>query len=918
MPAKAKAQTPTFCGQTVTVVLTSANISTLFPGGGAWPTGSIIGVSGTLTIDQSTTFGSITFIMGPGAAINVQGNGIVLTAIATQFTACRNDPDPKMWTGITIQSGASINFLSATIRDAFYGLRFLSTANGTANSISGCFMLNNMYGIGIFSHSLFRPILFANNTIKRETPATILPPPPGRSYTGSRLHRGIWITSSTVDLATGATNRNFIQDYRFGVWNFSSTVTLANMTLRSQSNDPILTDTLDGTGIFSWQSNLIVGGAGTANCIFQIPENSGIISRNTRSLAVSGAFFDNPAQYGIRCAQSIALSAPIRILANKFDLNAASPRSAIYVERPPSGPTSTNVFINLNTIRRNNGHDKHAMVMIDVQGKVPAFDITLISDNPIDIDRGWPQFNGIRVTGKGRNYHILNNKNLTWDPNSSPSGQISLLQSRGIIANDLMDGLHLITGNTITSTLLNDKSYLRAGIFMENNPLAVLVCDNITNATHKGIECRGNLASTILTKNSMGEAAYGLYCEAGNAMPNQDRQENVWTASSYFNWGARYNAASAPFTFFYDPSNVIPNDLPPTFLPVNLFDDEPGSKAVCGFPMDTTYFPGGGISNYEQDYINGVIPPNTTAKNWDTRQRLLYKFFQLPELLISNTSASNYFSANQTSNSSPYRFAQAEYYFDQAYTLSSTVAGQFASASTQIQTLSAQIEALDVQQAQDTTTYDLVIAQQRATAFVQLSSAATSLELLRTQANPTLQLGLQTALTYANTLPTAMPYEDNLKDILVFAIRSAIGDSLVETDFARLRQIAAQCPSVGGISVRRAPQWLLHEEGIDYSDKDWDSGCAATYYDDAKSRINTAQTMLVNPNPANDYLEVVFPEKAGGKWFVSDAKGRTLRQGSVEESTLWIPTNEWLSGFYFLIWRDENGFMTTSKVIVAH
>lgn len=151
-----------------------------------------------------------------------------------------------------------------------------------------------------------------------------------------------------------------------------------------------------------------------------------------------------------------------------------------------------------------------------------------------------------------------------------------------------------------------------------------------------------------------------------------------------------------------------------------------------------------------------------------------------------------------------------------------------------------------------------------------------------------------------------------------YRVRSAVGDSLVETDFARLREIAAQCPSLGGISVRRAPQWLMHEEGIEYSDKDWDLGCAATYYDDAASRVSTAQTIRITPNPAGDYLQVMFPEKAGGNWFVSDATGRAVRQGSVDDSTLWIHTNDWLSGFYFLVWRDTNGFVTTAKAVVAH
>jgi len=868
-----------------------------------------------LTVDQSITFNNLEFIMGAGASIKVEGNGVVLTANNfTEFRGCRSVTTPKMWRGIAIQSRASINFTEVVLRDAWIGLNFTSTAHGTANSMLRCELYNNMYGIGIFSHTFFQPTLFSDNIIAKQNPATILPPPPGYSYSGSKLHRGIWITSSTVDLAAGASQRNKIEDYRFGIWNYSSTVTIANMTLKSQLSDPIITDTLDGTGIFSWQSNLNVGGTGTFNCVFQIPENSGIISRNTRSLSVRRALFDNPTLYGIRCAQSIALSAPIHIIMNKFDMNVAFPVSAIYIERPPSGPENTNVFISRNGIESSGTHIKYkAMVMIDVHGKVSATDITSISDNPIDIDRTWPRVNGIRVSGKGRNYQIVNNQDLTWDPNSNPSQALSGLLSRGIIANDLIDGFHFITGNTVSSTLLNDKSYLRAGIFMENNPLSVFLCENSTTATHKGIECRGSLTSTRMVKNSMGTAAYGLYCEAGNTMPKQDRHENIWTAGSYFNLGARYNAASAPFQFFYDANNAITNDVPPSVDPQDWFEDKAGSNAVCGSGDQ-----GGYISDYEQDFIDEVIEPDTTAKNWDTRQRLLYKLLQLPELLVSSASASDYLDDNQTSNSSPYRFAHAEHLFDQAYSMTSSQDSQFASASAQIQVINSQIDSLDEQQAQDSTTYDLTIAQQRATAFAQLDSAAANLELLRTQADTILKHGLDTALTCANALPETMPYEDNLKDILVFAIRAAKGDSLVETDFVRLRQIAAQCPSLGGISVRRAPQWLMHEEGIDYSDKDWDDGCAVTYYDDAKSRINTAQTIRITPNPAKDYMQIDFPENSLGEWFVSDATGRPFRKGKVEENTLWVPTNDWLSGLYFFAWRDENGFVTTNKVIVAH
>ncbi len=129
--------------------------------------------------------------------------------------------------------------------------------------------------------------------------------------------------------------------------------------------------------------------------------------------------------------------------------------------------------------------------------------------------------------------------------------------------------------------------------------------------------------------------------------------------------------------------------------------------------------------------------------------------------------------------------------------------------------------------------------------------------------------------------------------------------------------LAAQHPSTGGISVRRAPQWMLPEEGIDYVDKDWDAGCVATYYSQ-EAVINSGSTMQLAPNPARDYLQVTFPDKAKGNWVISDAVGRVVRQGVVDIPTLGLDTREWLPGFYFLVWKSPEGSTTTAKFVIAH
>ncbi|MFN0034403.1 MAG: hypothetical protein ACKVUS_05000, partial [Saprospiraceae bacterium] len=93
----------TFCTLPVTASIGSASMSALFPGGGSWPAGSTIGVSGQLTVDQSATFNNLRFIMGAGASIKVQGSGVVLTANnGTVFDPCEFAFPLTMWTGILI------------------------------------------------------------------------------------------------------------------------------------------------------------------------------------------------------------------------------------------------------------------------------------------------------------------------------------------------------------------------------------------------------------------------------------------------------------------------------------------------------------------------------------------------------------------------------------------------------------------------------------------------------------------------------------------------------------------------------------------------------------------------------------------------------------------------------------------------
>lgn len=185
-------------------------------------------------------------------------------------------------------------------------------------------------------------------------------------------------------------------------------------------------------------------------------------------------------------------------------------------------------------------------------------------------------------------------------------------------------------------------------------------------------------------------------------------------------------------------------------------------------------------------------------------------------------------------------------------------------------------------------------------------------------ADASVQPALDSALTYAQSLPDISIYEENLKAILTVAIRHAQGDSLTESDYPTLRSIAAQCPATGGISIRRAVLWLDHEEAMDYLATEWADNCISPLVSDAKDVKVAPLQIQVNPNPANNRAVVVLPENAGGIWTMADISGQILKKGNINQSLLTIETFAIPAGLYMLTCHFDTGNSTTVKLSISH
>ena len=902
----------TACGTSYDYAITNASASSLFPGSGTgnWPSGSRIFVTGTFIIDKSLVLDNLVFIMNSSSSIQVTGSGTNM--VAQNLTTFRGCFGGSMWNGITVGSMTRINLSYTTIKDALTAITLISSAQVQNSSIDNCTIENSRIGIYATGFTSSNPLTFSafsGNTIQRGISAN-LPP-----FNNLPLHSGILIINSIGDFASNALSTNLVQGFKFGVYARNSTLTFANWRFKNQVGDPTSGDTLAGASIYAKNCNLVVGGKGTTRCEFYTEGNVGIHSEFTRNLSVTNAYFDSQERYSIKCTQNIYLDPFITVQDNTFLMNGAFTIAAICIERPPSssGPSVTHTRVSNNQISISSGHQKKPILMIEVRGKVAATDAAKIDSNKINVAVTFSNVNGIRITGKGDYYSVEDQNILNWLPSGTPNS--TTIKSRGILANDLTGNKNRVVGNVISSKLSGNNSYLQTGIDAERSPYKLLICSNIIQNTHKGIQCIDDLSLTKLKTNNLGNAAYGLYCNKKAVMPDQERFENTWTGN-YTTKGAFYDVISPMFKIIVDQN--VPQTQPPnlSWSPSNWFQTANGpSMNFCSF-IDLLE-----ISDKERSFINGsVSSDDTDASNWDTRRVLLYKLMQVSDLASVDASANTYLTANVSAGTSAWKYARAEWLFDQAYTLSASLTTQIRDKGLECQTYNNNLISTDGQMNNSGATVSLL--GQRRSQFNQLVTAANDLDGLRAQAAPAISQGLQTAQTYVQGLPQTNTFELNLKQILGIAIRYMQGDSLIESDYAVLRAIAAQCPTTGGKSVYMAPIWMLHEEAINYLDYDWESPCGGGGGGNAATVSTSTPSILtaqIKPNPAKDQITCTFPvEELSGKWQFVNFTGQVLQSGKWSASDiLSIDVHILPVGIYALQWSGQSGEVHSSKVSIT-
>jgi Secretion system C-terminal sorting domain len=84
-------------------------------------------------------------------------------------------------------------------------------------------------------------------------------------------------------------------------------------------------------------------------------------------------------------------------------------------------------------------------------------------------------------------------------------------------------------------------------------------------------------------------------------------------------------------------------------------------------------------------------------------------------------------------------------------------------------------------------------------------------------------------------------------------------------------------------------------------------------------QIDTKKNVAVYPNPASDYIEVVFEQQLGSVYFtLQDAQGRILYENELSKQKTQVNTQQLAKGVYFWKAKFKDGNASNGKVAIIH
>lgn len=898
----------------------------------------------SLTINETFECDFCVFRCANGSSIIIEGTDVVFSAEGSKFLNCTNE----LWKGIFVNAGTNINFNRCIISDAEKGLCFSPGYFSTYNELRATTFRNNVHGIYVGSNegpisTLGFTVCYSNlfegtNEMHDNTIASV-------------ALRGI--TSIKINLIFGSIGKiNRFRNMRSGIklekgsYGWISNCEFENMSRAGLLTNTNINDPNTGFAIYSKESHLTIAKPlGFNACVFKDGDTHLVyVSKPNGPVSIKNAIFSGLQEYPLTLSQPI-IPVPINISNNSFTIDQTS-QYGMRITRPPGNTLATNTVISNNIINVPQPifgpNEPNELVdfgpLVELKGMVgnAGNNKASITNNHLYSDNLDSYANqGIYVHGPGNMYEITNNY-LFFTIGVEIPELYNNFSSLGISLENLSGSGNFIYNNTIRSFIRsvdtedypisnNARSALLDGIHIKNCP-NITVCQNDIDSTYNGIHFSEMNLNTNYRHNIVRRHVHGSYFRKNTAngfdtdIDDQINAGNLWSSdiNDYIDGGvgARYvDNPIVPFEFQYNPSTTIA-PFPPSSTPMlsSWFVSNNGiTPTSCDGNLSFT--------DHEVLIATDNYPYNTPAQNWDLHRYLCGKLLRNPGLEIGISELEDYLDGMKKSPTSPYLFAQSQFYIENAFYPDSSWQIKWDAVLGDINRKEGAVAAFLRLASLDTLAVNPVYADSLALAISTLTSYQDTLSILASIFASGRDVLLEKVTNNINTLPSDYDWEKAWIKILNIAIKYGRGYELDSADREDLLMIANACPASSlGIVVQESIGYLPHEDAVLFS------GCKLPIEDcEEEEEERSAQKdthrepAILFPNPANKQVTVQLLEKSTqGHWEIFDISGMLVSEGNwnTDQPFLQINILNLNNGFYFLRVEPEFGGCLTNKFSV--
>lgn len=872
-------------------------------------TGINILVTGTFTVDQDIVFTNCNVYFSENAEMVTQGT-VDLVGISSRFVYCED----KAWRRIRINAEGALRFDDCVVAGALDGLDFRRGYRAQNSFLQNNRFFRNRYSIScVESGTKLSFTTFIHNTFYG------IDPVPGL---GTKPISGIHLVTCNAVIGTTVIYAdddpfgydgfvNTFRNFHFGIESYNSTLYLTNCRFEQMRPEATVKGELTGCGVNAIGGSLTVSALPIyfkvfGHCEFRACAAAGIRASNCR-LNISRAKFSGEQVFGISSrftgfkAQNIEW--------NNFDIGGYPIcKAGVFLERPNGSGEKYSTTIHHN--RLNLYSAQGDVSGIDIRCPNASTDFMSINDNSLELNGSSNLCYGIIIFG-GRSSNIEIIKDTINHINQSG-------KSFGIFLANFEGVGHLLQDN-------NSYGRAQCNYHLEKSR-NVRYCGNTSNLASNGFHFFGDNDKAFWSLNNIGGHTEGLFVAD---IPNSDpmnpplssgrisaqiRKGNLWNTdeSVYFSDAAKCDADPSNSMFLIE--QQIPGLFPTKVSPASgWFVLEEGDPEACSSYTNKT------TSRFEQRLALDDFPPGllSDAEEWEAIRLLMETIIRYPDMLVSepelqpfyyehlNTSAGQFAQINlllENNNYAPgVQWADLENVENQARSIKHDIDMQNAFAVTP-----------NFSQWYNNPGNPLLPATLDAWFAATENLGAIDNDLRNEYSGPLAQ-----ALQDLESIPVSLPYEQAYKTLKSYEIKIAQGLDMAAAGYADILALSGKDEAIYGGAVRQARHYL--SECDRYEQVAPHENIEALRHE-ASSYPNLTSGIQIQPNPANDVVQVSRKSTESGQWHLYSVSGKLIRSGNWEadQNTLHIDTHDIAPGAYYITAHFDSGVIESGKVVILH